>query len=40
MNLQKLDLNLLVALNVLLTEQSVTRAANRIFLSQRAMSGP
>lgn len=39
MNLQKLDLNLLVALNVLLTEQSVTRAANRIFLSQPAMSG-
>ncbi len=39
MNLQKLDLNLLVALNVLLTEQSVTRAAQRIFLSQPAMSG-
>lgn len=39
MNLQKLDLNLLVALDALLTEQSVTRAANRIFLSQPAMSG-
>lgn len=39
MNLQRLDLNLLVALDALLTEQSVTRAANRIFLSQPAMSG-
>lgn len=39
MNLQKLDLNLLVALDALLTEQSVTRAAHRVFLSQPAMSG-
>ncbi|HEX5285694.1 MAG TPA: LysR family transcriptional regulator [Polaromonas sp.] len=39
MNLNRLDLNLLVALEALLTEQSVTRAANRIFVSQPAMSG-
>lgn len=39
MNLNRLDLNLLVALDALLAEQSVTRAANRIFVSQPAMSG-
>lgn len=39
MNLHRLDLNLLVALDALLTEQSVTRAAHRIFVGQPAMSG-
>lgn len=39
MNLNRLDLNLLVALDALLSEQSVTRAANRSFVSQPAMSG-
>jgi len=34
----KLDLNLLVALDALLIERSITRAAERIFLSQSAMS--
>lgn len=38
MNLAALDLNLLVALESLLEEASVGRAANRIFLSQPAMS--
>lgn len=37
-HLAKLDLNLLVALDALLTERSVTRAAARIGLSQSAMS--
>jgi hypothetical protein len=37
-DLQKVDLNLLHALRALLEEQHVTRAANRIFLSQPAMS--
>ncbi len=37
-NLAKLDLNLLVALDALLTERSVTRAASRIGLGQSAMS--
>jgi len=37
-NLKKLDLNLLVALNALLEECHVSRAANRINLSQPAMS--
>lgn len=36
---KKLDLNLLVALDVLLTERSVTRAAQRLNLSQSATSG-
>jgi len=39
MNLHRLDLNLLVALDALLSEQSVTRAASRLFISQPAMSG-
>jgi LysR family nod box-dependent transcriptional activator len=39
MNLHRLDLNLLVALDALLAEQSVTRAASRLFVSQPAMSG-
>lgn len=36
---RQLDLNLLVALDALLTEASVTRAGERIGLSQSAMSG-
>jgi DNA-binding transcriptional LysR family regulator len=39
MNLRQFDLNLLVALDVLLTERNVTRAGERLFLSQPAMSG-
>jgi DNA-binding transcriptional LysR family regulator len=35
----KLDLNLLVALDALLTQRHVTRAAERLCLSQSAMSG-
>jgi len=38
MNLSGIDLNLLVALDALLTEKSVTRAARRVGLSQPAMS--
>ena len=38
MNLRSIDLNLLVALNALLTERHVTRAAERVGLSQPAMS--
>src|SRR3954451_22978008 len=38
MNLGGLDLNLLVALDALLTERSVTRAAHRVGLSQPGMS--
>ena len=37
-NLARIDLNLLVALDALLTERSVTRAAARIGLGQSAMS--
>lgn len=39
MRLNRLDLNLLVALDALLTERSITRAAERIHLSQPATSG-
>lgn len=39
MNLRGLDLNLLVILDALLTEQNVTRAAEQINLSQSATSG-
>ena len=39
MNLNRLDLNLLVALDVLLTERSITRAAERLNLSPSATSG-
>jgi DNA-binding transcriptional LysR family regulator len=39
MHLNRLDLNLLVALHALLTEQNVTRAAERTHVSQPAMSG-
>lgn len=38
MRFHKLDLNLLVALDALLTERSITRAAERMHLSQSAMS--
>ena len=38
MNLKSLDFNLLVALKALLEEKHVTRAADRISLSQPAMS--
>jgi LysR family transcriptional regulator, nod-box dependent transcriptional activator len=38
MRFNKLDLNLLVALDALLTEQNITRAAERLHLSQSAMS--
>lgn len=38
MRFEKLDLNLLVALDALLTERSVSLAAERIFLSQSATS--
>lgn len=38
MNLRQFDLNLLVALDVLLEERNVTRAAERLHLSQPAMS--
>ncbi|WP_299798043.1 LysR substrate-binding domain-containing protein [uncultured Shewanella sp.] len=37
-DLARIDLNLLVILQVLLEEQSVTRAANRLHLSQSALS--
>ena len=39
MNLRSLDLNLLVALDALLSERHVTKAAERVGLSQPAMSG-
>ena len=39
MRFHKLDLNLLVALDALLTHRHVTRAAERLCLSQSAMSG-
>jgi LysR family nod box-dependent transcriptional activator len=39
MNLHRLDLNLLVALDVLLTERSITHAAERLNLSPSATSG-
>jgi DNA-binding transcriptional LysR family regulator len=39
MNLKGLDLNLLVALDVLLREKSITRGGERLGLSQSAMSG-
>jgi LysR family nod box-dependent transcriptional activator len=38
MNLSQVDLNLLVALDALLTEKNVTRAGERVGLSQPAMS--
>ena len=39
MHFKNLDLNLLVALDALLTQRSVTRAAERLHLSQSATSG-
>ena len=39
MNLREFDLNLLVALDALLTEKNVTHAGHRLNLSQSAMSG-
>jgi DNA-binding transcriptional LysR family regulator len=39
MRFKKLDLNLLVALDVLLTERNVSRAAAKLFMSQSATSG-
>ncbi len=36
--LSRIDLNLLVALQILIEEQSVTRAAERLFITQPAMS--
>jgi DNA-binding transcriptional LysR family regulator len=39
MDLHLFDLNLLVALDALVTERNVTRAGNRLNLSQSAMSG-
>lgn len=39
MRFNRLDLNLLVALDALLTEQNITRASERLHLSQSAMSG-
>lgn len=39
MRFNRLDLNLLVALDILMTERSITRAANRLNLSQSATSG-
>jgi len=37
-NLQKMDLNLLIALDVLLEERHVSRSANKLSLSQSATS--
>ena len=39
MNARRFDLNLLPVLDALLTERNVTRAGERVFLSQSAMSG-
>src|SRR3712207_9565773 len=40
MNLANLDLNLVVSLNALLDQRSVTRAAQQLGLSQPALSAP
>ena len=39
MRFEQLDLNLLVALDILLEEQNITRSAERLHLSQSATSG-
>ena len=39
MDLSKFDLNLLRGLDVLLEERNVTRAAERLFITQQAASG-
>ena len=38
MNLNRLDLNLLIAFDALMTELSVSKAANKLFIGQSAMS--
>ncbi|MFX4774288.1 LysR family transcriptional regulator, partial [Acinetobacter baumannii] len=38
MRFDGLDLNLLVALDILLTEKNITRAGEKLFLSQPATS--
>lgn len=38
MNIHKLNLNLLIALDALLTERNITRAGNKLFITQPAMS--
>jgi len=38
MDIERLDLNLLATLDMLLTERNVTRAARRLNLSQPALS--
>jgi len=38
MQLNRFDLNLLIALDALVHEKNVTRAAERVFVSQPAMS--
>lgn len=38
MNINKINLNLLISLDALLTEKQVTRAAERLFITQSAMS--
>ncbi len=38
MDLRSVDLNLLVAFDMLMTERSVTRAAQRLSIGQSAMS--
>ena len=38
MNIRNVDLNLLVYLNVLIDEKSVSKAANKLALTQPAMS--
>src|SRR3954464_7975342 len=39
MRYQRIDLNLLIALDALLAERNVTRAAERMHMTQSAMSG-
>ena len=39
MRFNKFDMNLLVVLDALLTERNITRAGERLFLSQSATSG-
>jgi DNA-binding transcriptional LysR family regulator len=39
MNFEQLDLNLLVALDALLSERNITEAGRRVYLTQSAMSG-
>jgi DNA-binding transcriptional LysR family regulator len=39
MNFEQLDLNLLVALDALLSEMNITEAGRRVYLTQSAMSG-